>query len=138
MLGKSRKSQPSENNQLPTSTGASNSIVKGTTIEGTIKAESDIRIDGSLIGSLSCKGKVIIGPEGSVEGDIDCYQAVIEGTFKGNLRVAELLNVRETAKIVGDVATDKLLVQSGAIFDVTCSMGGQKLKSLSDSAVAVS
>ena len=108
--------------------GSTNSLVAGTSIEGTIKANSDIRIDGSLKGILDCKGRVIIGPEGKVEGEVICQNAVIEGSFQGKLSVKELLNVRENANIQGDVVTDKLLVQPGAIYNVTCSMGGQTIK----------
>ena len=108
--------------------GSTNSLVAGTTVEGTINASSDIRIDGTLKGILDCKGRVIIGPEGKVEGEINCQNAVIEGKFQGKISVKELLNVRESANIQGDVVTDKLLVQPGAIYNVNCSMGGQTLK----------
>ncbi len=108
--------------------GSTNSLVAGTKIEGKINASSDIRIDGSLVGTLDCKGRVIIGPEGRVEGEINCQNAVIEGSFQGKINVKELLNVREKANIQGDVITNKLLVQPGAIYNVTCSMGGQTIK----------
>lgn len=116
-----------------TSAGSSstNSIVGGTSIEGTIIANSDIRIDGSLKGILDCKGRVIIGPEGNVDGEVICVNAVIEGKFSGKLKVKEQLNVKETASINGDVQTNKLLVQPGAVYNVTCSMGGQTLKAFS-------
>ncbi|MCB0583732.1 MAG: polymer-forming cytoskeletal protein [Phaeodactylibacter sp.] len=104
---------------------ALNSLVNGTVVEGTVKSESDIRIDGTIKGKLFCDAKVIIGPTGFVEGEIRCQNAVIEGKFQGNLQVAELLNVRETASISGEVATNKLIVQSGATFNVSCSMGGK-------------
>ncbi|MDX1407280.1 MAG: polymer-forming cytoskeletal protein [Saprospiraceae bacterium] len=110
---------------------SSNSLVKGTRIEGKMHTESDIRIDGVLVGSLKSKGKVIVGATGQIEGDIQCVNAVIEGRFSGNLMVQELLQVKETAHIEGDVNTSKLIVQSGAIFNVNCSMGGQKVKDLS-------
>ena len=110
--------------------GSTNSIVAGTSIEGNIVANNDIRIDGSLKGSLTCNGRVIIGPEGNIDGEISCQNAVIEGTFTGKIRVKELLNVREGAEVQGDVKTVKLLVQPGAVYNVSCSMGGQTIKSL--------
>ncbi|MCO6488841.1 MAG: polymer-forming cytoskeletal protein [Phaeodactylibacter sp.] len=110
---------------MPTTTHALNSLVNGTVVEGTVKSESDIRIDGAIKGKLYCDAKVIIGPTGFVEGEIRCQNAVIEGKFEGNLHVTELLNVRETAAISGEVVTSKLIVQSGATFNVTCSMGGK-------------
>jgi cytoskeletal protein CcmA (bactofilin family) len=104
------------------STNALNSLVKGTTVEGTIFSESDIRVDGIIKGNLTCKAKVIIGPTGFIDGEVKCQNAMIEGKMIGKLRVAELLSVKETAEIVGDVVTGKLLVQPGAVFNVTCNM----------------
>lgn len=104
------------------SSSALNSIVSGTRIEGKIHCDHDIRIDGSLKGSLNCNNKVIIGPTGSVEGDIDCENAVIEGHFTGILTVRDSLQVKESATIKGDINTDKLVVHSGAIFNVSCLM----------------
>lgn len=108
------------------SSNAFNSLVQGTTVEGTLKADSDIRVDGVIKGKLYCDAKVIIGPTGAIEGEIRCQNAVIEGKFEGILVVAELLNVRESAVVKGDVTTNKLIVQSGAVFNVTCTMTGDK------------
>ena len=102
-----------------------NSLVNGAKVEGSIFTENDIRIDGKLLGTLNCKGKVIVGPSGEIDGEIHCANAVIEGTINGLLFVSELLHVKESAKIEGDVNTAKLIVQSGAIFDVSCKMGAQ-------------
>lgn len=110
-----------------------NSMVQGTKMEGTLHAESDIRIDGELKGSLVCKGKVIIGETGKIEGDIKCVNAVIEGVFDGIINVSELLHIKETARINGEINTDKLIVQSGAIFNVSCKMGGQSIKPIGGS-----
>lgn len=99
------------------------SLVQGTVIEGTVEAESDIRIDGTINGHLKCKAKVIVGPSGHIKGEIHCQNAVVEGTIDGKLEVVDLLNIRESAKIYGKVLTDKLIVQSGALFNVQCQMG---------------
>ncbi len=101
-----------------------NSLVQGTVVEGSVKSESDIRVDGTIKGKLFCDAKVIIGPTGYVEGEIKCKNAVIEGRFNGMLQVSELLNVRESATVEGEVSTNKLIVQSGATFNVNCNMGG--------------
>ncbi|MBL7818755.1 MAG: polymer-forming cytoskeletal protein [Saprospiraceae bacterium] len=101
---------------------ALNSLVRGTKVEGTITADSDIRIDGTIKGTLVCTAKVIIGPSGLIDGEVKCQNAVIEGKFYGILRVSELLSIKETAEVVGDVTTAKLSVAPGAIFDVTCKM----------------
>jgi len=111
-----------------------NAFVKGTTVEGTVRCESDLRIDGTIKGKLSCTSKVIIGPTGVVEGEIRCQNAVIEGRFKGTMHVSELLHVKETAELDGDITTVKLLVQSGAKFNAVCKMdtGGNGTVKLAD------
>ena len=131
MFGKKENDMAKTSTSTSSSINSINSLSKGTTIEGTIKAENDIRIDGKLNGNLDCKGKLIVGPSGILDGVITCTNAVIEGTVKGNLTVKEQLHVRESAKINGEIITDKLIVQAGAIFNVKCQMGGQVLKGFS-------
>jgi len=121
---KSKKSTTSSSSASASSSGL-NTLVEGTVIEGTVTAKSDIRIDGIIRGNLNCTGKVIIGETGFIEGQVNCQNAVIQGKFEGTLSVEELLNVRQTAKINGEISTGKLIVESGAVFNVTCQMGKQ-------------
>ncbi|MDG2448996.1 MAG: polymer-forming cytoskeletal protein [Saprospiraceae bacterium] len=100
-----------------------NSIGEGTSVEGTINADSDIRIDGEIKGNLFCRGKLILGERGKIVGDIECNNALIEGEIRGKIVVKELLQVKDSAIIDGDIATDKLNVESGAVFNVSCNMG---------------
>ncbi len=116
MFGSSKKSNGAGKPAMPASISlALNSLVQGTEFEGNVKAKTDFRVDGIIKGDLSCESKVIIGPGGTVEGTVDCRNAVIEGKFDGVLRVAELLNIRETANVVGKVTYGNLIVQSGAV-----------------------
>lgn len=127
MFGNSKNEPKNKTNGIITtaSTTSSNSLVQGTNVEGNVQADKDIRIDGTLRGTLHCKGKVIIGPTGFIAGDITCENAVIEGRFEGVLIVGDVLHVKETAKVEGDVFTQKLVVQPGSIFNVKCKMGTQ-------------
>lgn len=111
------------NGLVSSSSSSSNSLVQGTNIEGSLQADKDIRIDGTLTGTLNCKGKVIIGPTGYISGDVQCENAVIEGRFEGIMMVSDVLHVKETARVEGDVTTQKLVVQPGSIFNVKCKMG---------------
>lgn len=116
-------------NSAAGSTGKSlslNTLVKGTLVQGNIQTESDIRIDGTLTGDLSCDAKVIIGPSGRVEGEINCQNAVIEGEIEGILKVAEILTLKETAVINGDASYDKLVVHQGAIINAAIRRNGSE------------
>ena len=100
-----------------------NLIGAGTVIQGDIKTNGDIRIDGTLTGSISVKGKLVIGVSGSVEGEISCQNADISGTVKAKVTVAELLSLKASAKLSGDIVTNKLSIEPGANFSGSCSMG---------------
>ena len=101
-----------------------NLIGAGTVIQGDIKTNGDIRIDGTLTGSISVKGKLVIGVSGSVEGEIICQNADISGTVKAKVTVAELLSFKASAKLSGDIVTNKIAIEPGAVFSGSCSMGG--------------
>lgn len=104
--------------------GMPNHINSDTVIEGTIKASGNLRIDGKLTGKLECKGRIVIGASGSVEGEIRCENAEIEGSIKADIIVTELLSLKSTAKVQGDIVTKKLAIEPGASFSGSCSMGG--------------
>ena len=101
-----------------------NIVGAGTTIEGDITTNGDMRIDGSLTGTINVKGKLVVGPSGVVEGEIICQNADVSGTIKGKIGVAELLSLKSSSKLNGDIITNKIAVEPGASFSGSCSMGG--------------
>ena len=102
--------------------GKTNRIVEGTIIKGDIISQADFRLDGELTGNFQTKGKIVIGPAGSVTGDIVCKNADIEGKYKGKIQVLEILNVKNKASIYGEVICGKLSVEPGADFSASCMM----------------
>lgn len=102
--------------------GKTNRIVENTTIKGDITSTADFRLDGQLTGNLQAAGKIVIGPAGSVTGDITCRNADIEGKCNGKIQVTEMLNVKAKAKIYGEVICGKLAVEPGADFSASCEM----------------
>ena len=107
---------------------AINRIVEGTKVNGDIVSESNIRIDGVFTGNITTKGRLVIGPSGLVDGVVNCENAEIEGKLKGKINVQQLLSLKTSAKVEGDIATDKLSIEPGAVFTGTCTMGS-KIKS---------
>lgn len=100
-----------------------NHISHDTSMVGDIKTNGDIRIDGNLSGSITAKGKVVIGGTGRIEGEVLCQNANVSGEIKGKIQVAELLSLQASAKIQGDVVTGKLVVENGAMWNGTVKMG---------------
>jgi cytoskeletal protein CcmA (bactofilin family) len=102
--------------------GKTNRIVEGTIIKGDIVSQADFRLDGELIGNFHSTGKLVIGPSGSVTGEVICNNADIEGKFNGTIQVSEVLNVKAKASIHGEVTVGKLSVEPGADFSASCIM----------------
>jgi cytoskeletal protein CcmA (bactofilin family) len=114
----------SKNSKNMSSDGSSvNLLAAGTSIIGDVKSNGDFRIDGTLKGTLSVKGKLVVGPSGHIEGEIECQNADVSGEIKGKINVSELLMLRATAKISGDIFTGKISIEPDAQFTGTCSMG---------------
>jgi cytoskeletal protein CcmA (bactofilin family) len=99
-----------------------NTIVSGTIIKGEITAEGDFRIDGTLVGSINCKGKIVIGQTGSIEGEIICQNADVSGKVKAHLKVEQLFALKSTADFYGDIETNKISIEPGAKFNGSCNM----------------
>ncbi len=95
-------------------TMVANKINEGTTINGDIAAQTDLRIDGKILGNISCASKVVIGATAQIAGNIKCIDLTIEGKIKGNLEVNGVLFFRTTAVFEGDVKYKKLIVEEGA------------------------
>ncbi|OXB02732.1 bactofilin family protein [Flavobacterium pectinovorum] len=102
--------------------GKTNRIVEGTSIIGDIVSKADFRLDGELIGNFTSQGKLVIGASGVIKGEIICNNADIEGEFHGKIKVLEILNIKATARIHGEVAVGKLSIEPGAEFTATCTM----------------
>ena len=107
-----------------------NLISNGTEITGDIKSQGDIRIDGVLIGNLSTTGKVVIGNTGKVKGEVVCKNSEVSGVIEGKINVNQLLTLKISSAINGDIITNKLSIEPGARFTGNCNMSdGNELKS---------
>jgi cytoskeletal protein CcmA (bactofilin family) len=101
-----------------------NVVAKNTTIKGDINSDGDFRIDGTLEGTLKTTGRVIIGVDGFINGNVEATNADIEGKFSGQLQISNLLTIKATSTISGDAIIGKLSIEPGATFNATCAMKG--------------
>ncbi len=108
---------------ISTETPSVNIIGNGTDINGNIKSNGDLRIDGFIKGTIQATGKVVVGSTGRVEGEISCQNADISGEVKAHIKVTELLSLKANAVVSGDIQTNKLAIEPGAVFTGACKMG---------------
>ena len=100
----------------------------GTEIKGDIHSNNDIRIDGSLTGNLKTSGKVVVGETGIVTGEIYCKNFDVEGKIEGKINVSELLSLKSTSVIKGDITARKLAIEPGAKFTGNCNMNNDTVQ----------
>jgi len=116
MFQKVNKSSAAESSSI-------NLIGNGTSISGDINSNGDVRIDGTLKGNISITGKLVVGPSGNIEGNVDCQNADVSGEIHGKVTVSELLSLKASAKLLGDIITGKISIEPNATFTGTCNMG---------------
>lgn len=105
------------------SSGGATLISAGTTLNGDIISDNDLRVDGTIKGNIKCSSKIIIGPTGFVDGHIESVNADITGKVQGNVVVKEFLQLRGESKVIGNLTAVKLQVDPTATFNGQCHMG---------------
>lgn len=121
--------------EVVAATGKTSMIGSGMTIQGEINSQSDIRIDGKMIGNVHCAARVLVGVDGEVEGNIYALQVDITGKVTGNIHVKEQANLRNNAVIAGDIVAGKLSIEPTVNFNGKCSMPGKSANALPSSQV---
>jgi cytoskeletal protein CcmA (bactofilin family) len=104
-----------------------NVIVDGSKIIGDIITESNLRIDGEVLGNVSTAAKVVVGSTGFIKGNLTCAEGDIEGKVEGTLKIDGLLTLRSRANIEGEITTSKLQVEEGAQFSGNCRMSNSSM-----------
>lgn len=114
------KEEKKEAEEISNST---NVIGKGTVLDGNIETSGNIRIEGRINGNIKSKSKIALGHSSHVDGNITAQNADFEGTVKGKIEISEMLVLKATAVVHGDISTGKLVVEPGAVFNGSCKMG---------------
>ena len=98
-------------------------IAGGMTLTGDVESEGDVRVDGTIRGNIYCKSKVVVIASGKVEGDIVAVNVDVHGAVHGNITVQDLLSLKSSSSITGNLTTDKLQIEPNAVFNGHCKMG---------------
>ncbi len=104
--------------------GAVTMIAQGTTVNGDIESDADMRIDGNIIGHVYCKARVVLGESGIVQGDLHAANADVFGTVNGNVNAKDTLCLKSKSTINGNIQTAKLQIEPNAVFNGQCKMTG--------------
>jgi len=131
MFNQKSKSETFSETAAP-GTGSATIISAGTVLKGDITSNGDIRIDGNLQGNIQCQAKVVIGSNGTVDGDITGQQADVMGKVTGTIKVKELLQLRGGSHVNGNLYAGKLQIEPSANFNGQCHMNQPSADQLHD------
>jgi cytoskeletal protein CcmA (bactofilin family) len=128
-----QKTKTTENSH----SSSTNIISVDTIIRGDLESNGDMRIDGKLIGNIDCKAKLLIGPQGVVEGNITGNNADVHGKVNGNIKLNGQLNLIGKSVITGDIHVGKLQIESTVCFNGKCHMGANVVELNNEQATAI-
>ncbi len=103
--------------------GDLNTIIgKGSSLEGNLKVENSLRVDGRIKGHITTTDSLVIGKEGEIEGEIIAKNAIIGGRVRGKISTTGKVVLEAKAFFQGEMKTARIVIDDGAIFDGRCSM----------------
>ena len=91
-------------------------------IEGELKSNGNIRIDGIVTGKIHTSQDLLIGPNAQIDADVIANNAMVAGVVKGNITVKESLVIMETGRVLGNISCGKLGIREGSYFSGACKM----------------
>jgi cytoskeletal protein CcmA (bactofilin family) len=110
----------------PAATGEARAYLdKGSKIMGKLFFEGPVRIDGQVDGEISANDVVVIGESAVVTAHLNAASVVIAGKISGDIIAGRRVEIRKTAKVVGNLTTPVLVVHDGALFEGHCTMNAQ-------------
>jgi cytoskeletal protein CcmA (bactofilin family) len=109
------------------SPGGGNTCVlsKDTLFEGSFSSEQDVRLDGVIKGDVRCSKRLVVGETGRIEGKVHAESAVIMGTVKGEVFIQDILQLKPTALVDGNLQAKSIQVEEGGRYLGECRIGAK-------------
>ena len=105
-------------------------------IKGEITVEKGLRVDGTIEGAVTTKGKVHVGKTGSLSAEVNGGSVTIEGKVKGNVTATDRVTLESTGAVFGDLNATKLVIHEGATFVGKVNVGPDAVKGAAAAAAA--
>ncbi len=97
-------------------------IGSGAECNGDFSSEGSIRIDGTVQGNVTVAGTLIVGVAGYINGDVNASVVIVGGEINGNVNAPEKTELTSTARMIGDIVTNTIVIDERAIFQGNCNM----------------
>jgi cytoskeletal protein CcmA (bactofilin family) len=102
--------------------GSTSLLSHNVKIEGEIRGEENLHIDGRIQGAVRLNGDILIGSAGIVEAEIEAENVVIQGRVTGNVTARQQLEIQPSGKLIGDCTARSIDIKEGAVFEGRSNM----------------
>jgi cytoskeletal protein CcmA (bactofilin family) len=100
-----------------TARGETTLIGTSLVIKGELSCGEDLYIDGQVEGTIDSKGnRLTIGPHGRVKANVIACAVVVQGKLEGNIQASDRVDLKQSAVVMGDIATHRISIDEGAYF----------------------
>jgi cytoskeletal protein CcmA (bactofilin family) len=90
-------------------------IGKSVVIKGELSGSEDLYLDGLVEGTIALKGNSLtVGPNGQVKASVDAKGVIVQGKLEGNIQASDRVELRKSASVMGDIATQRIAIEEGA------------------------
>ncbi len=114
-------------------------IGKSVVIKGELSCSEDLYIDGQVEGTIDPKGnRLTIGPNGRVKANVNACAVVVQGKLEGSIQASDRVDLKQSAVVTGDIATQRISIDEGAYFKGGVNIQKEELKKQGMVATALS
>lgn len=118
------KPDPAPNGATDVNKGGT--LSSGVSIKGTVKFEKELLIDGEVEGRIDSHGRLTIGKQARIRGDIKTRSVIVDGSVNGNIMAGERCELRAGCTVNGDIEAPRLVVDEAASFVGSAKIATQK------------
>ena len=99
-----------------------NLIGPGTTIEGKIRSQGSVRVDGKVVGEVAASESLSVGVSGEIEGNVSAKNVTVGGKIRGSITAVEKIVFEGKSIVRGDIRATRLIIDEGCLFDGRVTM----------------
>jgi cytoskeletal protein CcmA (bactofilin family) len=117
-----RHASPSPNTHQPHSDEGRAYLDRGSKVSGKLTFDGPARIDGHVDGEIHAKEAITIGESAVLTAQIRAASVIIAGKVSGDVVASQRIEIRPSAKVLGNITSPLLVIHEGAVFEGRCAM----------------
>lgn len=103
--------------QIKSDAESTSLISRNVVIEGQVEGPENLKVDGTIKGSININGNLIVGVTGLVEAEVEADNIIIEGRIEGTVQARGHLEIQTTGKMIGDISAQTIDIKEGSTFE---------------------